>query len=51
MYILCHVDIMRAPGCKRGKEMKLSCKANKEIIYLFQLLPLEQNQADHVANM
>lgn len=42
---------MRAPGCKRRKEMELSYKANKETIYLFQLPPLEQSQACHVGNM
>lgn len=31
--------------------MELSYKANKEIIYLFQLPPLEQSQAGHVVNM
>lgn len=39
---------MKASGCKKGKEMELSYKANKEIIYLLQLLPLEQSQACHV---
>lgn len=42
---------MRAPGCKRGKEMELSYKANKQTIYLFQLLSLGHTQVHHVGNM
>ena len=30
MYILCRVYIMMTPGYKRGKEIELSYKVNKE---------------------